>query len=91
MDSFSPVFLLPILSVTGSQKGGYSLRGNGSMDFEMLKQVGVNVESAMERFMGNNALYAKMLKKFFTSPNLESWFTRYLHVTGKRRWRRLIR
>ena len=68
MDSFSPVFLLPILSVTGSQKGGYSLRGNGSMDFEMLKQVGVNVESAMERFMGNNALYAKMLKKILYEP-----------------------
>ena len=38
------------------------------MDFEMLKQVGVNVESAMERFMGNNALYAKMLKKILYEP-----------------------
>ena len=38
------------------------------MDFEMLKPVGVNVESAMERFMGNNALYAKMLKKILHEP-----------------------
>ena len=62
------------------------------MDFEMLKQVGVNVESAMERFMGNNALYAKMLKKILYEPA----FGELVHAvsacdTGKRRWRRLIR
>lgn len=34
------------------------------MDFSVLKQVGVNSDSAIERFMGNESLYVRMLKKF---------------------------
>lgn len=34
------------------------------MDFSLLKQAGINTDSAVERFMGNEALYVKMLKKF---------------------------
>lgn len=32
--------------------------------FEELKDLGVNVDEAVERFMGNEGLYEKMLKKF---------------------------
>ena len=34
------------------------------MNLTILKQAGINTGSAVERFMGNEALYAKMLKKF---------------------------
>ena len=32
--------------------------------FEELKDLGVNIDEAVERFMGNEGLYEKMLKKF---------------------------
>ena len=34
------------------------------MDFTLLKRIGFNTDGAIERFMGNEALYIKMLKKF---------------------------
>ncbi|MBP1561922.1 MAG: Hpt domain-containing protein [Oscillospiraceae bacterium] len=34
------------------------------MDFTLLKNAGIDTDSAVERFVGNEALYAKMLKKF---------------------------
>lgn len=43
------------------------------MDFSLLKQIGINTDSAVERFIGNEALYEKMLKKFLddkTFPKL---------------------
>lgn len=42
------------------------------MDFTLLKQAGMNTDTAIERFMGNEALYAKMLKKFLDDKTFES-------------------
>lgn len=42
------------------------------MDFTLLNQVGINSDSAVERFMGNEALYAKMLKKFLDDRTFSS-------------------
>ena len=39
-----------------------------NMELSSLKQVGINTDSAIERFMGNEALFAKMLKKFLAEP-----------------------
>lgn len=39
------------------------------MELSNLKQIGINTDSAFERFMGNQALYAKMLKKFLDEPS----------------------
>lgn len=41
-------------------------------DFEMLKQVGINTDSAIKRFMGNEALYIKMLRKFLADDTFAS-------------------
>lgn len=41
------------------------------MDFSLLNKVGINTNSAVERFMGNEALYAKMLKKFLDDHSFE--------------------
>ncbi|MCI7350132.1 MAG: Hpt domain-containing protein [Ruminococcus sp.] len=38
------------------------------MELSSLKQVGINTDSAIERFMGNEELFAKMLKKFLAEP-----------------------
>lgn len=35
-----------------------------NMDFTLLKNAGIDTDSAIERFMDNEALYAKILKKF---------------------------
>lgn len=42
------------------------------MDFSLLKQAGINTDSAVERFMGNEPLYAKMLKKFVDDRTFEA-------------------
>lgn len=42
------------------------------MDFTVLKQVGVNPDSAIERFMGNESLYIRMLKKFLDDKTFVS-------------------
>lgn len=34
------------------------------MDLLILKQVGINTDSALERFMNNESLYMRMMKKF---------------------------
>ena len=34
------------------------------MDLLVLKQAGINTDSALERFMNNEALYMRMMKKF---------------------------
>lgn len=34
------------------------------MDFTLLEQAGINTDSAIRRFMGNEALYARMLRVF---------------------------
>ncbi|MDO4271044.1 MAG: Hpt domain-containing protein [Eubacteriales bacterium] len=36
---------------------------------EMLRAAGVDVQTALNRFCGNDSLYAKYLKKFFDDPN----------------------
>lgn len=41
------------------------------MDFSLLKQVGINTDSAVERFIGNESLYARMLKKFLDDKTFE--------------------
>lgn len=43
---------------------GVSVKETDGMDFSMLNSIGINTENAVERFMGNEALYVKMLKKF---------------------------
>jgi HPt (histidine-containing phosphotransfer) domain-containing protein len=35
--------------------------------FDELKALGVNTDDALQRFMGNSALYEKMLKKFVSA------------------------
>lgn len=47
-----------------NKKEDISAKEIKNMDLSLLKQVGINTDSAIERFMGNEALYAKMLKKF---------------------------
>lgn len=42
------------------------------MDFIILKNVGIDTDSAVERFMGNETLYAKMLKKFVDDNTFSS-------------------
>ncbi|MGN1338991.1 MAG: Hpt domain-containing protein [Oscillospiraceae bacterium] len=39
------------------------------MDFTLLTDSGVDVDSAIERFVGNENLYARMLKKFLEEPS----------------------
>ncbi|MGN0701129.1 MAG: Hpt domain-containing protein [Oscillospiraceae bacterium] len=39
------------------------------MDFTLLTNAGVDVNSAIERFVGNEGLYARMLKKFLDEPS----------------------
>lgn len=39
------------------------------MDFTALVEAGVDVESAIERCLGNEELYAKLLTKFLDEPN----------------------
>lgn len=39
------------------------------MDFNLLAASGVDVKGAIERFVGNEALYAKMLRKFLDEPS----------------------
>ena len=38
---------------------------------EQLVSAGINVDSALERFMGNEALLMRFLKKFLDDPNYE--------------------
>ncbi|MGN0578185.1 MAG: Hpt domain-containing protein [Ruminiclostridium sp.] len=42
------------------------------MNFDLLINAGIDVESAVKRFMGNEALYAKMLRKFLDDRNYEN-------------------
>ncbi|MGN1089196.1 MAG: HD domain-containing phosphohydrolase, partial [Huintestinicola sp.] len=53
-----------ILLEESKNKEGVSAKETDGMDFSMLKSIGINTENAVERFMGNEALYVKMLKKF---------------------------
>lgn len=39
------------------------------MDFTLLINAGVDVNSAIERFVGNEQLFAKMLKQFLDEPS----------------------
>lgn len=39
------------------------------MGITCLNEIGINTESAMNRFMGNEALYGKMLTKFLDEPS----------------------
>lgn len=39
------------------------------MDFTLLTNAGVDVKSALERFVGNETLYARMLKRFLEEPS----------------------
>ena len=41
------------------------------MDFTLLNSVGINTDSAVQRFMGNEGLYARMLKKFLDDKTYE--------------------
>lgn len=49
-------------------KEDVSAKETKNMELSSLKQIGINTDSAIERFMGNEALYAKMLKKFLAEP-----------------------
>lgn len=42
------------------------------MDKKILIDAGIDVEKAIMRFMGNEGLYAKMLKKFLDDANYEN-------------------
>lgn len=42
------------------------------MDFTLLNQAGINTDTAIKRFMGNEALYARMLKLFLDDKTFES-------------------
>lgn len=53
------------------------------MDFSLLKQVGINTDSAVERFMGNEALYTKMLKKFLDDHTYEKLVEAVAQGNGK--------
>ena len=46
--------------------------GRNAMNFDLLTGAGIDVESAVRRFMGNEALYAKMLRKFLDDKNYEN-------------------
>lgn len=39
------------------------------MDFTLLTNAGVDVKSGLERFVGNEELYARMLKRFLEEPS----------------------
>lgn len=39
------------------------------MDFTVLIEAGVDVSGAIERFVGNEQLFARMLKKFIDEPS----------------------
>lgn len=41
------------------------------MDFTLLKNIGIDTDKAVERFVGNAALYSKMLKKFIDDGTFE--------------------
>lgn len=53
------------------------------MDFSLLKQIGINTDSAVERFMGNEALYVKMLKKFLDDRTFEKLAEAVSQNSGK--------
>lgn len=53
------------------------------MDFSLLKQAGIDTDSAVKRFMGNEALYAKMLKKFLEEPTYENLVRAVSEGNGK--------
>lgn len=42
------------------------------MNFDLLKNAGIDAEDAVKRFMGNESLYAKMLRKFLDDENYEN-------------------
>lgn len=50
------------------------------MNFTLLKQIGINTDSAIERFMGNEKLYEKMLKKFL----VEGTFEKLTHAVSEK-------
>ena len=56
---------------------------------EKLRRIGVDTESAIERFMGNEALYTKFALRFIDDKN--SLLTRWRPAMGKRRSQRLMR
>lgn len=39
------------------------------MDFTLLSESGVDVSGALDRFVGNEELFARMLKKFLDEPS----------------------
>ena len=45
--------------------------GADYMEFTYLTEAGINVESAMKRFMGNGALYRMMLEKFLSEESFQ--------------------
>lgn len=55
-------------SAVGTVKEDVSAKETKNMELSSLKQIGINTDSAIERFMGNESLYAKMLKKFLGEP-----------------------
>lgn len=42
------------------------------VSMKRLKDAGVDVDGALERFMNNTAMYEKFLKKFLSDPNYEA-------------------
>lgn len=45
------------------------------MDFSLLKLTGINTDTAIERFMGNEMIYIKMLKKFIDDSTFSKFST----------------
>lgn len=43
-----------------------------NMNFDLLKNAGIDAEDAVKRFMGNESLYARMLGKFLDDKNYEN-------------------
>lgn len=42
------------------------------MDFSLLKLTGINTDTAIERFMGNEMIYIKMLKNLLMTVHFQS-------------------
>ena len=42
------------------------------MNFDLLKNVGIDAQDAVKRFMGNESLYARMLRKFLDDSNYDN-------------------
>ena len=42
------------------------------MNFDLLKNAGIDAEDAVKRFMGNESLYARMLRKFLDDSNYDN-------------------